>query len=310
ILEELGDKPLVDLLRGLGGWPVVEGDNWVNTTWLDLYLKLRDEGAVSSMFFSLSISPDFMNNSVRILSIDHPSFGLGSRDMLLKGANDTAVKAYKNLMTKAMLKLGAPDASVNTIVDQFLDFETLLANQSMAKENRRNLTAIYNKVTIGQLSELAPNIDWLRIVQKYVSENITANETIILFDTDYIKFLNTKIVELDDRFLVNYILWRVVQTELSTLSDSWYKLKEEFESAIYGTKSRSPRWEMCLKNTKTAMSIALSHLYVKHFFSDDNKEKASEMFSNVVKEFKRSLTVNTWMANETRVQALQKLDNI
>ncbi|CAG2114188.1 unnamed protein product, partial [Medioppia subpectinata] len=273
ILEELGDKPLVNLLTIFGGWPVVDGDQWVAINWTELYLRFRENGAVSSMFFSLAISPDFKNNSQRILSIDHPSFGLGSRDILLKGPEATEVKAYKKLMSRAMIKLGANETIVSSIVEELLSFETLLANRSMAKEERRNLTAIYNKVTIKELSQLAPNIDWLRIIRKYVSEDITDNEVIVLFDTPYIEFLNTKIVEMDNRFLVNYMLWRVVQTELSTLSDSWFQLKEEFEFAIYGTKSRQPRWEMCLKNTKTAMSIALSHLYVKNFFSDDNKEK-------------------------------------
>ncbi|XP_054155668.1 neprilysin-2-like [Oppia nitens] len=310
LLEDLGDKPLKDLIVELGGWPVISGPNWTDIQWTDVHMRLRDTGALTSMLFSLSISPDFQNNSRRILSIDHPSFGLGSRDVMLKGDSDKSVKAYKTLMTKTLLKLGVNQDMVDPYVEKLFAFEILLANNSMPKEERRNLTLIYNKITIKELIKLAPNIDWLRIVKKFVANNITADEDIVLFDTNYVKFLNEKLKQLDNRFLVDYILWRVVQTELSTLDESWYQLKQEFEFAIYGTKQRSPRWEVCLKNTKTALSIALSHLYVKHFFNDTNKQKAQEMFNNVVQEFKSSLLANTWMKSATLEHALKKLDNI
>ena len=80
----------------------------------------------------------------------------------------------------------------------------------MAKELRRNMTAIYNKVTIRDLIKLAPNvrpflslyqyfnlrltsnsqINWLKIIRNDVLETITEDEEIILFDIQYLKYLN------------------------------------------------------------------------------------------------------------------------
>jgi membrane metallo-endopeptidase-like protein 1 len=39
-LEELGVEPLLQHLRAIGGWPVLEGDNWAskdNFTWYNSY---------------------------------------------------------------------------------------------------------------------------------------------------------------------------------------------------------------------------------------------------------------------------------
>ena len=68
LLEELGDKPLRDVIDQLGGWPLAMKE-WTDIDWTDIYMKHRELGLVSSIFFSISISPDFVNNSRRILSV-------------------------------------------------------------------------------------------------------------------------------------------------------------------------------------------------------------------------------------------------
>ncbi|XP_054161796.1 neprilysin-2-like [Oppia nitens] len=176
LLEQLGNKPLDDLIAKLGGWPVVSGSYWSNIQWTDVYLRLHDVGVINSMLFSLDIQIDDKNNSRRILTIDRSSFGLMSRDAMLKGDNDKSIKAYKTLITKTMEKLGVNQQVVEPYVEKLFAFELQLAN----------------------------------------------------------------VLEI---FLVDYILWRVVQSKLSYLDESWYQLIEKFWFVITGQKRRPPRWE-------------------------------------------------------------------
>ncbi|XP_054161414.1 neprilysin-2-like [Oppia nitens] len=67
---------------------------------------------------------------------------------------------------------------------------------------------------------------------------------------------------------------------------------------------------MCLENAKKLLPMAMSHLYVKHFFKTDNKQNAHKMFNNIVKEFRSNLQLNKWMKKETLEEALKKLDNL
>ena len=87
-------------------------------------------------------------------------------------------------------------------------------------------------------------------------------------------------------------------------------MKEKYDNIIAGTKTRTPRHELCLKSTKSFLTHVLSHLYVKNFFSDDNKRKASEMFKNIVDVFRKSLEENKWMEEKTKAEALKKSDTM
>lgn len=91
-------------------------------TTVDVFWQWVPEGHVLSHFLSYTMSAS---------KVDQPSFGLGGRDSVLKGPDDTTVKAYKNLMSKAMLKLGAnPPEKIQKTVDNIYAFELLLANVS------------------------------------------------------------------------------------------------------------------------------------------------------------------------------------
>ncbi|XP_054161800.1 neprilysin-2-like [Oppia nitens] len=156
-LKKLGRKPLDNLIAKLGGWPVVSGDNWTDIQWTDVYLRLRDVGVYTDMLFSLWVKIDQKNNSKRILTINSPTFGLESRDKLLLGNNDKSIKAYKTLIRKTLGKLGVKHQMVELYVEKLFTFELQLANNSMPKEAKRNHTLTYNKITIKQLIQLAPN---------------------------------------------------------------------------------------------------------------------------------------------------------
>ena len=67
-IEELGDKPLNDLLDQFGGWPLTSKIK-KDLEWIDTYLKLRQLGHSSSFFFSIAVDPDMKDNSQQIIIV-------------------------------------------------------------------------------------------------------------------------------------------------------------------------------------------------------------------------------------------------
>ena len=60
LLEKRGLRPLQDLIRKLGGWPVVEGDKWIDKDfrWYNLMYKFREEGFITNNFHAISVFED------------------------------------------------------------------------------------------------------------------------------------------------------------------------------------------------------------------------------------------------------------
>lgn len=70
-IEKRGLKPIKTLIRFVGGWPLVEGNNWTENAWKwqEVLLKLELKGFDMSQIFSWSVDSDMKNSSRRNLQV-------------------------------------------------------------------------------------------------------------------------------------------------------------------------------------------------------------------------------------------------
>lgn len=70
-IEAVGMKPFKKIMRKIGGWPILEGDQWNETAydWIESIRQMRDVGVVPTYLFSTSVEPNFENSSIRSLTV-------------------------------------------------------------------------------------------------------------------------------------------------------------------------------------------------------------------------------------------------
>lgn len=66
-----GSAPLIDILFRLGGWPILKGDDWVDSNWtITKYLKqIRDEGFDMEYLFTMGVDRDPKNGNNSIIGV-------------------------------------------------------------------------------------------------------------------------------------------------------------------------------------------------------------------------------------------------
>lgn len=66
-----GEHPLENVIQQLGGWPVVEGDDWNGTkfNWIDMDIKLRTLGYPPMNIFNIFVEHDPFNLSKSVLKV-------------------------------------------------------------------------------------------------------------------------------------------------------------------------------------------------------------------------------------------------
>ncbi|XP_011705313.1 PREDICTED: endothelin-converting enzyme 1-like, partial [Wasmannia auropunctata] len=160
-IEQRGLTPLLNSLKKLGGWPVLNGKRWNegNFTWKDSVYRFRRLGCPIKYFISFSVYIDWKNNSRRLITLGQASLGL-SREYLLKGFNEKIVQAYYEYMVDIAVILGANPDRARTELKESLEFEIKLANISLPKEKRRNMTLLYNPMSVNELYTSYPSIPW------------------------------------------------------------------------------------------------------------------------------------------------------
>lgn len=82
MIEERGLEPVLDIHKTLGGWPVLEGDNWneKSWSWQQSVKDFRKLGYSTDYILDFSVGTDLKNSTKRI--IDVRILKLGNRTFL------------------------------------------------------------------------------------------------------------------------------------------------------------------------------------------------------------------------------------
>lgn len=71
LIEERGLKPIIKVIESLGGWPIVEGKNWLDHHfyWQKILQQLELRGFNTDQLFNLFIDVDMKNSSRKLFYV-------------------------------------------------------------------------------------------------------------------------------------------------------------------------------------------------------------------------------------------------
>ncbi|XP_031621713.1 neprilysin-2-like [Contarinia nasturtii] len=308
-IEAQGIKPLADILESYGGWPVVKGDSWSDTTWdwVQTIRRFRRMGLSTSMIFLLNMNVDLKNSKQRQLYIDQPELELG-REYLLKGFEEKAVVAYHKFMVDNAVVFGADKNRAEEEMKEVVELEIKLAMISLPREERRNASALYHPTSIKELQEKYPYLQWLDYINSLMPSTLQVDENEVLSDTvpTFFEKLGDVLSSTPKRTMANYFIWRIILATSGATTNELFKHKVQFYKTVYGLQSEQPRWKDCIQITSESLPISVGALYVKKYFSDESRQAAIELVDNIREEFINILHEITWMDESTREEAIKK----
>lgn len=62
-----------------------------------------------------------------------------------------------------------------------------LAQITSAPEDRRNVSELYRRMSLRQLEELVPEVDWRRYLCIVMNRTVKSEETVVLFALTYVR---------------------------------------------------------------------------------------------------------------------------
>ncbi|KPM06635.1 Neprilysin 2-like protein [Sarcoptes scabiei] len=193
---------------------------------------------------------------------------------------------------------------------EILNFEKMLANNSITKEERSNITRLYNEMTIEQLERISPNVEWLQLINIFTESiqlTLTNESKIVVTDLNYVKFLSDIMPSTSKRLITNYIVWRVIKSKIGILDSTWRRLKQTYNSVNMGHPRIESRWLQCVSHTYASLGTALSNIYIKNHFTLKGKNKIDEIVDKIRAELNTTINYATWMDSRTKQSALDKL---
>src|SRR5437016_461096 len=114
--------------------------------------------------FNVAIDVDLKDPKKYAFYVSQAGLGLPDRDYYLKPDFAAQKTAYQNYVATILRLLNWPDPDKNA--KDIVEFETKIANASWTKAQQRDFNAIYNPMSVQELTNFAPGFAW----EKFLAE--------------------------------------------------------------------------------------------------------------------------------------------
>ncbi|CAF2099472.1 unnamed protein product [Rotaria magnacalcarata] len=312
-IESEGVESILGLIKTqFGGWPILEGPSWDNSTFnlMDVLLNLRKYS--NSIFYRVGTSIDEKNSTNYDIEIGQGDLGLGQKQYYTTETNITV--AYRQFMRDIAKSLADDVSMVDIDINDMFDFEKTISEYHWSSSEQR---ARDNETVRTILSNLSLTLDTTfdftdYVIRSYLLGNITLLETDVIFvrELEYLRNVSDIVNQASSRTLQNYMIWRFVMHRVRDMPQSLRLFRDRFERIFRGTSAESPRTIQCGRYINDNMGFAVSKLYIKRFFDENARNQSFNMISNIQDAFIGMLKETTWMDSESLEKAIEKANAI
>lgn len=259
-------------------------------------------------FLHYSIHPHLGDSKKYAAYLEPASTGLPEREFYLDD-DDKAKEIRSKYLTYIQYILqaeaGAEENTSDVIAKEILDLETMLAREMMTKEDRRQLDKIYNPIAGEKLEESFPGFSWNNFFEGLQVER---PDIMIVTDPSFITLFSKHMKEENLTLIRQYLIFLTIHHcapyAHKTLEEKHFDL---FSRTLDGIEHMRPRDERMVKVVNQMLGESMGQLFVEKYFPAAAKEAALEMVSDIVSAFANRIRQLTWMSDDTREYALEKL---
>ncbi len=270
-----------------------------------LLIEMESQGGVG--FFGVGVGTDAKNSNRNVVNVGLGSLGLPDRDYYVSEDKDSKEKRekYHAHIIKMMSYLGEKPAQAKATADRVLTLEIAMATPRLDRVERRDRRKTYNPMTIAELQNLTPTINWNEYLQ---GVGLPIVDTIIVSQPRYMTALETIFKENKVEDWKAYMRWTLLNRYAGLLSTEIGNANWEFYGkTLTGAIKQRPFDERALQSVNGTFGEALGKIYVEKMFTPEAKEKARKMIDNLFLAYESRINNLPWMAKSTKDNAIAKL---
>lgn len=261
-------------------------------------------------FFSVYADTDAKNSKVMIATLSQGGLGLPDRDFYFKQDNESIKtrEQYLAHITKMFVYLGENQETAEKNATTVMRIETRLANASFNNVDNNDVVKTYNKMSLQELQEFAPGMNWSCFFHNLGRPDITE---VNVRNPSFFKELSNALMEENVSDWQAFMRWKLISATAPYLSP---ELEEEqfdfYGRKLSGQQEMAPRWKRVLDTENVVIGEVIGSVYVDKYFDPKSKARTEEMVSNLKEAYRERIQNLTWMEPETKKKALMKLEAV
>ncbi|WP_309075994.1 M13-type metalloendopeptidase [Paenarthrobacter sp.] len=257
-----------------------------------------------SGLFSIYPAPDAGNPERILLYIGQGGLGLPDESYYREEKFATIVDAYGDYIAKLFNLAGIPDAHAAS--QRIVALETALASHHWDNVTLRDPQKTYNLKTAAEAAELFPLLDtWFQAARVEPAKR----SEIVVSTPDFFVGTADLLVSEPLETWKEWLTLRVLSSAAPYLSSAFVSTNFDFYgTTLSGTPQNKERWKRGVAVVEAALGEAVGQIYVDRHFPAGHKARMETLVSHLIEAYRESISSLGWMGEETKKEALKKLD--
>jgi putative endopeptidase len=299
-VERLGRTPIDDDLAAVAALDSPEA-------LFGLLGRLQRQGVPGAL--DLGVAPDAKNPEEYILYLAQSGLGMPDESYYREERHEAVRAAYLPHVAH-MLQLagvGDGDPAEGSPAARVLALETRLAAHHWDNVTTRDAVKSYNPHTRAELEARAPKLPWAAWVHGLGAQK--AFDKVVVGQPDYLDALSAAVDEVALEDWKAWLAFHLVSSAAPLLSEEFVEAEFAFTGRVVsGLPENKARWKRGVGLVEACIGEAAGQLYAEQFFPPAAKQRMLQLVANLVEAFRRSFEGLDWMGEQTRAEALAKLD--
>jgi putative endopeptidase len=268
------------------------------------------DNQTDTSFFGFTGQQDYDDASMVVAQIDQAGLSLPNRDYYLKTDEKSKelLTQYRTHIQKMFVLAGESEAQAASDAGTVIELETAMAQAQMDNIKRRDPKNINNKMTLAQVRELTPSIDWDAYLK---AVKAPAGDHYIVTSPDFFRAEEKLLNQHPLDHWQTYMRWQVIHHSAPYLNKA---VVDEnfafFAHTLAGAEQQQPRWRRCVRAADRDLGDALGQAYVDRAFPPESKARTIQMVHSIETALGSDIQSLSWMSPTTKEQAVNKLKGI
>ncbi len=268
--------------------------------WSEVLGKAMEYG-----IWAMYVDADALNSSMNILNECQAGFALGEKEYYLDQDEHTQMirAEYLKYIEKMFTLFGIDNAAERA--QTVLRLETRLATAALNNVELRDPVANYNKMSIADLQNLVPQVDW----NVYFAGMNINPDSLSVGQIRHLQEAGKMLADEPLEDMKTLFTWQAIDGCASYLTDEIYTASFDFYGRILsGRQEQSPLWKRAVGIVNGTLGEAVGQMYVQKYFPEENKERMLALVKNLQHALGERIEALEWMSDETKEKALEKLN--
>ncbi|KAL1490286.1 hypothetical protein ABEB36_013005 [Hypothenemus hampei] len=302
-IEKAGLSRLSTLFEWMGGWPVLDGDDWdaEKFNWAKAIKNLRDFGVNFDFFFNLTVEVDKEQPDRYILGIHDRFYSPADISMNSK-------VTFLDYMVDVAMQFNVKSRYPREELDDVLTF--LLNLGKISEESKEfNKTFEYNLYSLYELQTEFSSIPWIEHVQGLFrnSAQLRPEELFNVPEPFYLKKLENLLKRTNKRIVANFMGWHLVQSLINYLPSKILDRAYDYLRKVNGNFLRKPRWSVCIEAVRERLSAPINIGYIERHFDEETRANVTNIVQKVKYQFKKNVLMADWLDKNTKKSIVKML---